>query len=267
MREPNNTRQGRKKLMLTHERQERILDYLKTNSTVSVNDLSASLDVSQATIRRTLDQMNKLGIIQRIHGGATLARRAEPEPPVVQRNAKEADEKHLIGQACAALIQDGETVFIGSGTTALQVARCLTGGRDLTVITNSLLIVEALSQEKNISVISIGGMLRQTELSFIGYLAEQALRELRPQKVIMSIRAISLVEGLTNDYLPEVSTDRVIIKSAPEVILVADHTKFGKVSTAFVAPLTSIHRIVTDSETPLDTINQLKRSSIDVIIA
>lgn len=186
--------------MLMLERQESILNYLKANTSVSVKYLCESLDVSQATIRRTLDQMHEQGIIQRIHGGATLAKRAEPEAPVVQRNAEEEDEKRSIAQACAALIKDGETIFIGSGTTALQVAHYLSDRKDLTVITNSLPVIEALSQEKNISVISIGGMLRQTELSFIGFLAEQALGELRPQKVIMGIRAISLVEGLTNDY-------------------------------------------------------------------
>lgn len=121
-------------MMPTREQQERNFEYLKADSKASVNDLSESQGVNQAVIRRDLDQMHKLGIIQRFHGGATLAKRAEPEFPVVQRNAKEANEKSSIAKVCAALIKDCETVFIGSGTTPLQVAHYLTDRSDLTVI-------------------------------------------------------------------------------------------------------------------------------------
>jgi DeoR/GlpR family transcriptional regulator of sugar metabolism len=251
--------------MLTNYRQQKILDILESGTKVRVRELSKSLGVSEATVRRDLDDLKQRGHIHRIHGGAILAEKASPEPPVVQRTHENANEKCRIGQEAAGLIHDDETIFIGSGTTALEVARNLVDRRNLTVITNSLPVINTLARGQGISIIAIGGMLRLSELSFIGYITEQALREFRPQKVIMGIRAISLDEGLTNDYLPEVTTDRVIIQSAPEVILVADHSKFGKVSTAFVALLTSIHKVVTDVATPSDMVDDLRRMHIQVL--
>jgi DeoR/GlpR family transcriptional regulator of sugar metabolism len=127
-------------------------------------------------------------------------------------------------------------------------------------------VIDVLSQAEGVSLISVGGFLRRSELSFIGHITELALRELRPQKAIMGIRAASLADGLTNDYLPEVSTDRVIIESAPEVILVADHTKFGKISTALVAPMTAIHKLVTDDQIPPHLVAGLRERGIEVLI-
>ncbi len=233
--------------MLMYERQHRILRILQDNPSVRVVELSEALGVSEATVRRDLDRMNQIGQIKRIHGGAVPAARSAPEAPVVQRSAQNQDEKSRIGKAAASLIKEGDTVFIGSGSTTLEVARHLVGRQNLTVITNALTVVTLLSQEEGIDLIVTGGFVRRSELSFIGHLTELALRELHPHKVIMGIRAVSLKEGLTNDYMPEVSTDRVIIHAAPQVILVADHTKFGHVAAALVAPMSIVHTLVTDS--------------------
>jgi len=116
-------------------------------------------------------------------------------------------------------------------------------------------------------VIVVGGLLRHSELSMIGHITEQVLRELHADKVIMGMRAIGVQDGLTNDYLPETMTDRAIINFSSEVILVADHTKFGKVSTALVAPVTSVNKIVTDTAAPPEIIEELKELGIEVILA
>ena len=253
--------------MINNARDQRILDLLQENAHVRVAEFSEYLGVSEATVRRDLDRLQQQGWLERTHGGAFLVERAAPEPPVLQRKSENADEKRRIGELVAALIQEGDTVFIGSGTTALEVAKHLVGREAITVITNAFTVIDVLAQERGITVLTTGGFLRSSELSFIGHIAEQALQELRPQKVIMGIRAISLADGLTNDYVPEVSTDRIIIQSAPEVILVADHSKFGKVSTAFVSPLTAIHKIVTDSGTPSEMLDELRQMGIEVIVA
>jgi DeoR/GlpR family transcriptional regulator of sugar metabolism len=253
--------------MFDHERQLKILKILEENASVRVTELSEMFGVSEATIRRDLDKLHERGQILRIHGGAVLVERATPEPPVIQRTAECNDEKRRIGVLAASLIQDGDTVFIGSGTTTLEVARNLVSRKELTVITNALPVINTLAQQEGICVIATGGLLRLSELSFIGHLTEQALHELRPHKVVMGIRAINLEDGLTNEYLPEVSTDRVIIQSAPEVILVADHTKFGKVSTALVAPITAISILVTDKDIPETTYATLNDLGIKVFLA
>ncbi|MGC8874965.1 MAG: DeoR/GlpR family DNA-binding transcription regulator, partial [Chloroflexia bacterium] len=162
---------------------------------------------------------------------------------------------------------DGETVFLGSGTTVLEVARALRYRRNLTVITNSLPVINTLVGQDGITLICLGGMLRASELSFIGHITEQDLAEVRADKVFMGTRAISLEAGLTNDYLPETMTDRAILRIGRRVIVVADHTKFGRVAMAFLAPLSSIHTIVTDRGVPADFVQALEAQGIQVILA
>ena len=120
---------------------------------------------------------------------------------------------------------------------------------------------------KEITVISLGGVLRDSELSFIGHITEQALIEVRADKVFMGTRGVSLEHGLTNDYLQETLTDRAIIKSGREVIIVADHTKVNRVSTVLLAPLNSIHTFVTDSGVDKKFVQAFKQRGIKVVIA
>lgn len=249
-----------------NERQKRILELLEQRENIRVSELSGLLNVSVATIRRDLNKLRDLGEVERFHGGAVLSLPSAPEPPVIQRSGENMAEKERIGRAAAALIQDSDVIFIGSGTTALEVARNLLGYKNLTVITNALSVINLLSHEENITLVSTGGIFRRSELSFIGHLAEHALSELRPQKVVMGIRAISLQDGLTNDYLPEVNTDRAIIRAASEVIIVADHSKFGKVSTAFVAPINVIHKLVTDDSTSKEMLASIQALGVEVIV-
>jgi len=137
--------------------------------------------------------------------------------------------------------------------------------KNLTVITNSLPVLNMLVGIKEITVISLGGMLRESELSFIGHIAEQALAEIRVDKVIMGTRGVSLEHGLTNDYLQETLTDRAILKIGREVVIVADQTKVNRVSTVLLAPLKSIHTFVTDSRVDRKFVQALKRKGIQVV--
>ncbi len=249
------------------ERQDRILDFIKQQERATVTEISERFSVSLATVRRDLEILSGRGVIQRFHGGARPAQQAPPELPVLQRQSEQAGEKRRIGQRAAALVADGETVFLSSGTTALEVARHLRDRRDLTVITNSLLVINALSDAPNITLVGIGGVLRQSEMSMIGHIAEQALAEVHATKVIMGIRALDIERGLTNDYLPETMTDRAILDIGREVIIVADHTKCGRVATAFVAPLEVMHKLVTDDKAPPSLVNALTSRGIRVLIS
>ena len=115
------------------------------------------------------------------------------------------------------------------------------------VVTNALNVAMAFASSDGVTVVVVGGTMRGSELSLVGHIAEQSLREVRVSKAIIGMPAISLEAGMTNDYLPEVMTDRTIIDMAPELIVVADHTKFGKVASAYVAPVKRISTLVTDS--------------------
>jgi len=247
------------------ERQRELARMIERTGRLSIAQICVHFGISEATARRDLAALSEQGFIQRVHGGAILARQATPEEPILRRSHQQETEKERIGRATAALVQDGETVFLGSGTTVLQVAHNLLT-RNITVITNSLPVINLMAGKDNISLVSLGGMLRDSELSFIGHITEQALFEVRADKVVIGIRAISLEAGLTNDSLQETLTDRAILNIGKEIIIVADHTKCDVMSTAFVAPLTSIHKLVTDDKTTNEFVSALKTQGIDVIV-
>jgi DeoR family transcriptional regulator of aga operon len=249
------------------DRQAQILQLISRQQRVSVAEICEKFSISEATARRDLETLAVEGRLQRVHGGAIALSQAPAEAPILQRQGEQAEEKMRIGQAAAALVQDGETVFLGSGTTVLEAARNLRSRQNLTVITNSLPVVNVLAGLETITLICLGGILRDSELSFIGHLTEQALAEVRADKVLIGTRAISLGQGLTNDYLPETMTDRAILKAGRQVVVVADHTKFGRISTALLAPVDSVHTIVTDSRPPDDFLAAMKEGGIQVIIA
>jgi DeoR family transcriptional regulator, aga operon transcriptional repressor len=248
------------------DRQMRILDLIKGHGRISVADLCVQFAISEATARRDLDALAEEGLVERVHGGAIAAQRASPENPILRRTHEQEEEKRAIGQAAAALVMDGETVFLGSGTTVLAAAQCL-ADRNITVITNSLPIINLLSEQANIALIALGGRLRESELSFIGHITEQAVVELRADKVIIGTRALNLEQGLTNDYLPETLTDRAILKIGSQVIIAADHTKFGRIATAFLAPLKTIQFLVTDRGADAGFIAELEARGVKVILA
>src|SRR5512136_1755361 len=159
------------------ERQQRLLRTIEQQRRITVNQIVAQFEVSLATARRDLETLADQGKVQRVHGGAIAVRLAPPEPPVLQRTSEQSSEKVRIGQAAVDLIADGETIFLSSGTTVLEVARRLRGKRNLTVITNSLLVVNELADAPELSLICLGGMLRRSEMSLIGHITELALGE------------------------------------------------------------------------------------------
>jgi DeoR/GlpR family transcriptional regulator of sugar metabolism len=132
------------------------------------------------------------------------------------------------------------------------------------VITNSLLVVNTLVDWPNVTLIGLGGVFRRSELSFIGHIAQQSLSEVRADKVVISVGAVDAEQGLTNHYLPETMTDRAILQIGRQVIIAVDHSKCGRVSAAFLAPLTSIQILVTDSETPLDFVESVRAQGVQV---
>jgi DeoR family transcriptional regulator of aga operon len=251
----------------TPERQKQILSRLTRRGRLSVTEIVRQFSISEATARRDLESLAAQGKVQRVHGGVIAIEQAPPELPILERAREQPHDKARIGRAAANLIGDKETIFLGSGTTVLEVARNLRDRKNLTVITNSLPVLNMLAGIQEITVISLGGMLRESELSFIGHITEQALTEVRADKVVMGTRCLSLEHGLTNDYLPETLTDRAILKTGREVVIVADHTKINRVATALLAPLDVMQTFVTDSRTDGKFIQALKKKGINIITA
>lgn len=253
--------------MLKQARHTQIRDIVDDRGQVTVAELNILLDVSEATVRRDLDELAEAGVVRRTHGGALRVAQAEKEPPMLVRKGEQAAEKARIGRLAATMVEDEQTIFLGSGTTVEAMVPHLTGYRDLTVITNSLPVVNLLQGRSNFDLIVVGGMFRQSELSMVGHIAEQAVRELRADMAFMGMRAIDPEQGFTSDFLPEALTDRAIFKIAPRRVVVADHSKFGRVSSVFLAPLTAAQVIVSDDGMDTAIAGKIREQGLELRLA
>lgn len=247
-------------------RRDKIREYLMQNRCAGVKDLGRELNASEATIRRDLRELVREDGYRRTRGGISLDE-SRAELSVQQRAHVQAEQKRAIGRTAAELVSDGEVVFLGSGSTVIEVARNLDRHRDLTVITNSLPIVTLLADNPRVSLLVAGGALRRAELSFIGHIVEKALMELRADKVIMGIHGIHPEHGLTNEYLPEAIVDRFLVHYAPRLIIVADSSKLGKTKASYVGGIEDIDMLVTDPGISLDMKAALEGRGVAVVIA
>jgi DeoR/GlpR family transcriptional regulator of sugar metabolism len=253
--------------MVPEERERKILDLLEDQGKIAVPLLVARLNVSEATIRRDLGRLAARHAIQRVHGGAMSLNGVELEPPVLKRASLHAAEKHRIGEVAAGLIANGDTVTLLGGSTTLEVSLHLREKKNLTVITDSLLIAQNVVKQANINLIVLGGGVDSSELKMEGSLTQLCLRELHANKLIFGVRAVNFNQGLMLDRMPEVTIFRECMKAAAEAILVVDHSKFGQVATAVLGPLTAVSRVVTDRGVPPEAVAKLRGLGIDVVLA
>lgn len=253
--------------MVKAERQKKILAAIRADRKVTITDLSERFGVSEITTRRDLKELEDQGFIERAHGGVVYLSEKPVEPPIIKRQQEQQEAKIKIAKAAAALVKSSESVFISSGSTTMYVARHLKNRAGLTVVTNALSVINELAPYEGLNVIVLGGMLRPTELSMIGHITQQSLREVRVDKVFLGIRGIDLEAGLTNDYMPEILTDRAILDMGAQVILVADHTKLGRIASAFVAPINRISTLVTDEKANRRILDDIHKMGIEVIVA
>ena len=170
-------------------------------------------------------------------------------------------------QAALELIQNGETIFIAAGTTTLELAKLLPRQRRLTVITNALRVANHLVDVPGIDLLLLGGAVRPGEQTMHGHLTEWGVHQFRADKLFYGVEAININHGVTHSQIIEVGTDRALANAATQVIVLADHSKFGKVAPAFVLALENIHILVSDNNLPDETLQSLKEKNIQVILA
>ena len=252
--------------MLKLARHSQIKDLVDATGQITVAELNSRLNVSEATIRRDLDELDRRGLLRRTHGGAVRATQYEQEPPIHQRESEQRAEKERIGRRAAALVADGQTVFLGSGTTVEAMLPHLLERHGLTIITNSLPVVNALAG-RPLELIVIGGLFRGSEMSLVGHIAEAAIRELRADLVFVGMRGIDPIHGFTSDFLPEALTDRAILQIAPRRVVLADHTKFGRVCAVYLAPVTAAELIISDHHLNPSTAAALREKGLEVLLA
>lgn len=253
--------------VLPAERRRRIVEYLKANRSGKNEELAAALGVSLATVRRDLDLLATQGMVNRTHGGAVLPEHSTAyERLDSEKRLLFQEEKRRIGAAAAKMVGDGETLILDSGSTTFEVARHLADHKNLTIITNDLLIASTLEFDPTTELMVTGGVRRSGFSVLIGPVTEDLLRGVRVNRSFLSADAVDLTHGITNATFPEAATKRLVIEAAQEVILVVDHSKFGGTALAKVAGLERVHRIVTDAGTGDEVLQGLERLGIPVSV-
>jgi DeoR/GlpR family transcriptional regulator of sugar metabolism len=253
------------------DRQRKILELIAQNGQVAVTDLCSLFGVSEMTVRRDLSELDREGLLRRVHGGAMSSLGRSYEPPYPLRATENLHYKEAIGRAAAEMISDGESIAFDVGTTTLEIARSLEGKRNLTILTASLPIANEVvanySLESDIRLILTGGVVRAGEHSMIGEYASRLYADLHVDMAFMGIGGISLKDGLTEYNMEDALMKQALIRSANHVVVVVDSTKFGRTTFASVSPLSSIHTVITDLEAPSEMVEALRSLDIEVVIA
>jgi DeoR/GlpR family transcriptional regulator of sugar metabolism len=248
------------------ERRHDILDNVLRTGRASVADLSQAFGVSEVTIRGDLQMLAEQGLLVRTHGGAIPANRLSPELSLALRRQQQTLAKDHIGEAGAALIEDGDAVWLDTSSTALAIARHLTHHRHVTVITNSIAIVQELADHPNLDVVVPGGRLRRETASLIGVDGLDFVRRFNIQKGFFGAHGLTVDEGLTDVSVDEAEVKQVLVGLCRQVVAVLDATKWGRVGLASFAPLDQIDTIITDQSAPPGLVAQVQAAGVDVLL-
>ena len=252
------------------ERQEEIARMIQDLGRVRVTDLATRFGVSSVTIRKDLLVLESEARLVRTHGGAIAPRVGNrPEPAFEVRERLQRDEKARIGEAAAALINDGDSVVFDASTTALYVARHLkTRGawHQLTLITNSIRIALELAGHPGITVLLLGGRVRVEALSVIGPLGDGVFRRVNVQKAFVGAIGLTMDAGLTDAMEEEAQIKRSMVTAAREVYALVDHTKWGRTASATFCRIDRLTAVITDAGAPADMVGEIERLGVRVLL-
>ena len=237
---------------LPETRKENILRYVDSIGSATIKELATALSVSTATIRRDLDELDQRKLIKRIHGGAQTARssRTAYEAAYLDKSGQMVEEKARIGFAAASLVENGDTILLDSGTTALQVARNLSDKQNITVITYDLHIANSIELAPSSTLIVTGGIRRPDFGVLTGSMVLDFIRGIRVDKSFLSADAVDIDFGLSNATFHEADLKKALISSGQRVYLIADHSKFGNLALIQVCSLSDIDLLITDTQLP-----------------
>jgi DeoR/GlpR family transcriptional regulator of sugar metabolism len=247
---------------LPAQRRQQMLRAVRSGAT-HVADLAASFGVSEMTVRRDLRALAREGKLERVRGGAV---NASTERPFAETVIERFEAKDRIGAAAARQVQDGQTVMIDIGTTTLQAAHHL-HGRDITVVTTSLAVYEELVDDPAIELILPGGVVRRNYRSLVGVIAEDSLRQLKADVLLLGTSAVDPELGVWDSTMIEVPIKRAMIEAAERVALLADTQKFAMAGLVRVCQATEIDNVVTDAPVPAACRPAIEEAGIEVTVA
>lgn len=250
----------------SEQRKAHILERISCEDLITVAELAERLGVSEMTIRRDFSDLEKEGHLKRVHGGAVSSFGRGYEPSFTLRQSQAASAKRRIAEAAAAMVEEGDSLAIDVGSTALEIARQLSTRRGLTVITPSIRVINMLIRNKDIRLIVAGGVLRQGEESLVGELAQQAFKGLFVDKLFLAVGGLDAQSGLTEYNWEDAMVKKAMISSAKRVILALDASKFGRIAFAKVAELADIHVVITNREPPKELAQHLSNARVTVVV-
>jgi DeoR/GlpR family transcriptional regulator of sugar metabolism len=234
--------------MLAIERRNKILAILQRDSRVVVSDLSASFNVTEETIRRDLDKLEKEGFAKKTYGGAIINESLNVDLPYTVRKKANVTNKQYIAEIISSMIEDGDHIMMDASSTAVYVAKHLKNKKNITIITNSIEILLELSEVAGWKVLSTGGTLREGSLSLVGYQAEKMITNYHVDKAIISCKGIDLEKGITDSNEMDAHIKKLMFESANIKILAADNSKFNRISFTKIGDLSDMDIMITDSE-------------------
>ncbi|MDC7684157.1 DeoR/GlpR family DNA-binding transcription regulator [Asticcacaulis sp. BYS171W] len=253
--------------LLADTRRKKIMEWLQEEGSARVRDLSEAFGVSEATMRQDLEKLEGEGHIVREHGGAFLKSVPQQVKALALQHMVNMDAKRRIGMAAAALVHDGETIILDSGSTTTEVANHLVERQNLNVITNALNIALTLGGLPSCSVHMPGGHFKPPTLSLSGEKSADYFNGIYAEKLFLATAAVSFEAGLTYPSMADLYVKRAMIKAASRVYLVADSTKIGRTSFSSLGGLDTIHTLITDTGIRPEDREAFERLGIEVIIA
>ncbi|CAA9318999.1 MAG: Transcriptional regulator, DeoR family [uncultured Frankineae bacterium] len=234
--------------MLAAQRRQRILDEVRRVGGVRVSELTTLLGVSDMTVRRDLDRLSQEGLVSKVHGGATTPQSASVEPGFEVKSRRQLAEKHALAEAAAMLVQPGQAVALGAGTTTWLLAQHLQAVEGLTVVTNSVKVADVL--RPCCDVVLTGGVRTPSD-ALVGPVADLVLRSLHFDVAFLGCHGMSAA-GLSTPNLAEAATNRAFVRAAARVVVVADSTKWGTAGLMTWAELSEVDVLITDRGLDLD---------------
>lgn len=252
--------------MLPSERQKKMVDLLSTKDVITIPDFVTTFNISVETVRRDLALLEKQGHIQKVYGGAKLKDNSFGEPTLESRLINKLLQKEAIGKKCSEFINDGDCIFIDSGSTTFQIAKQLANKKNLTIITSSIPVVNELINT-DFEIIIIGGKIRHDERSVVTYDYMFNFSELNIQKSFIGAGGITVEKGISDFNMQEAVTRKKIIERSKEIFVAADSSKFHRDVTISIATLDKIDYIITDSHLSRNAANGFKKTKTTLILA
>ena len=254
--------------LLPAERQQRILEILRDELSVRGSRLGELLGVSEMTIRRDLDALERQGVVERTHGGAVFRQERVVGKfhynSAVQENLR---EKQHIARRAAAMIEPNDVIFLGEGTTCAQMIRYVDSGMPFTIFTNNLGVISEI-EDKTGDLILLGGAYNHTTRALAGPLTMEMISQVNVTKLFLGVDGFSLNAGLTTPNLEIATVERSMIRhTRGKVIVMADHSKFGLVAEIVITPIKNIDVLITDRKIPDDFEQDLRSMNVEVVIA